>query len=149
LVDCATGSPYGNEGCNGGYAVRALEYIKDFGQTTNASYPYMAVNQACQNSTGVYRTYGVSELAGCSEIDYEIQRRPMAVRVDASNWKSYASGIFNSCGTSLNHAVFLIGSSEEAWTIKNSWSAAWGEQGYIRLAKGNTCGVCTGPSFPI
>jgi len=24
LVDCATGSPYNNEGCNGGYAVRAL-----------------------------------------------------------------------------------------------------------------------------
>jgi C1A family cysteine protease len=149
LVDCSTGSPYGNEGCNGGYGVRALEYIKDFGQTTNASYPYKAANQACQNNTGVYRTYGVSELAGCSEIDYEIQRRPMAVRVDASNWKSYASGVFNSCATNLNHAVFLVGSSDEAWTIKNSWSPAWGEQGFIRLAKGNTCGVCTGPSFPI
>lgn len=34
LVDCAGISPYENNGCNGGYAVRALEYIKDFGQAT-------------------------------------------------------------------------------------------------------------------
>ena len=34
LVDCSTASPYGNAGCNGGFGVRALEYIKDFGQTT-------------------------------------------------------------------------------------------------------------------
>lgn len=149
LVDCSTGSPYENQGCNGGYAVRALEYIKDFGQTTNSSYPYKAANGQCQNPKGAYRPYGVAELAGCAEIEYELQKTPMAVRVDASNWKSYASGIFNTCGTSINHAVFMVGSSEEAWTIKNSWSAGWGEQGYIRLAKGNTCAVCQGPSFVI
>ena len=95
LVDCAHDSPYDNQGCNGGYAARALEYIKDFGQTTNASYPYTAVTGTCKTKTGVYRTFGVSQVAGCSEIEVEIQRRPLAVRVDASNWKSYASGIFN------------------------------------------------------
>jgi len=78
-----------------------------------------------------------------------IHRRPMAVRVDATNWHAYASGIFDNCDTNINHAVFLVGSSDQAWTIKNSWSAAWGEQGYIRLKKGNTCAVCAGPSFPI
>lgn len=149
LVDCAHDSPYENNGCNGGYAARALEYIKDFGQTTNASYPYQAVTGSCKTKTGVYRTYGVSQVAGCSEIEIEIQRRPLAVRVDASNWKSYASGIFNNCGNDINHAVFMVGSSEESWIIKNSWSTSWGEQGYIRLAKGNTCSVCQGPSFPI
>lgn len=82
-------------------------------------------------------------------MDEIIQRRPMAVRVDASNWHSYASGVFDNCGTNLNHAVFLIGSSSEAWTIKNSWTPSWGEDGFIRLKKGNTCGVCTGPSFPL
>lgn len=73
----------------------------------------------------------------------------MAVRVDATNWHTYSTGIFSNCSTNLNHAVFLVGSSSEYWTIKNSWSTQWGEQGYIRLQKGNTCGVCTGPSFPI
>jgi cathepsin L len=60
LVDCATAEPYGNAGCNGGYGVRALEYIKDFGQTTESAYPYKAVNQQCQTPTGAFRTYGVA-----------------------------------------------------------------------------------------
>ena len=77
-----------------------------------------------------------------------IQETPMAVRVDASNWHYYQSGIFDNCAEGLNHAVFMVGSSDTAWTIKNSWGPAWGENGYIRLKKGNTCGVCFGPSFP-
>lgn len=149
LVDCSTGEPYGNNGCNGGYAVRALEYIKDHGQTINASYPYQAVNQNCRVATGNFRPFGVAEVAGCSEIEVVLKERPVAVRVDATNWKTYASGIFNNCDKKINHAVFLVGSNDEAWTIKNSWSPSWGEQGYIRLAKGDTCAVCQGPSFLI
>lgn len=73
----------------------------------------------------------------------------MAVRVDATNWKTYASGVFDNCDKKLNHGVFLVGSNDKEWTIKNSWGVTWGESGFIRLAKGNTCGVCIGPSFPI
>ena len=65
LVDCATAAPYSNHGCNGGYAVRALEYVKDFGQTTEDAYPYKAVNQECGNSTGSFRIFGVAEIIGC------------------------------------------------------------------------------------
>ena len=109
----------------------------------------MAVNQPCKTPSGSYRIFGVGEITGCEEIETAIKRRPLAVRVDASNWHSYASGIFDNCETRLNHAVFMIGSSEDSWTIKNSWSPSWGENGFIRLKKGNTCGVCFGPSFPI
>jgi C1A family cysteine protease len=149
LVDCSTGSPYENHGCNGGYGVRALEYIKDNGQTTQAEYPYTAKNGDCKAPTGSYRPFGVAEGHGCDEIEEIIARRPMAVRVDASNWSPYRSGIFSNCAKNINHAVFLVGSSETAWTIKNSWGPAWGENGFIRIAKGDTCAVCQGPSFAI
>ena len=68
IVDCATQGPYDNHGCNGGYASRALGYIKDHGQTTESKYPYKAVNQDCQVDSGEFKTFGVAEISGCSSI---------------------------------------------------------------------------------
>ncbi len=62
--------------------------------------------------------------------------------VDAGGWSHYVSGIFSNCGTNLNHAVLLVGVVNGAWKIKNSWGTGWGERGFIRLASGNTCGIC-------
>jgi hypothetical protein len=31
--------------------------------------------------------------------------------------------------------------TDEYILIKNSWTAEWGESGYIKLKLGNTCGV--------
>ena len=44
----------------------------------------------------------------------------------------------------INHAVVLMGYEEDGdyWILKNSWGTGWGESGYIRLASGNTCGLC-------
>jgi len=69
---------------------------------------------------------------------------PIAVSVDASNWHSYSSGIFNGCNQTnpdINHAVVLVGygtdytSGQDYWLVRNSWSASWGESGYIRLLR--------------
>ena len=84
------------------------------------------MNQNCTTPTGKFHIFGVSQIVGCSEIETVIHRTPMAVRVDATNWHSYSSGIFDNCDTKLNHAVFLVGSSEDSWTIKNSWDSTWG-----------------------
>lgn len=73
----------------------------------------------------------------------QITSSPLSVTVDASNWSSYKSGVLANCGTSINHAVLLVGVINGAWKIKNSWGTSWGEQGFIRLAAGNTCGVCS------
>ena len=115
-----------------------------------ADYPYKAVTQpTCQTQGGSYRIFGLAEAHGCEEIEQLIVRRPVAVRVDASNWHLYKTGVFNNCDTKINHAVFMVGATADYWIIKNSWGTTWGESGYIRLAKGDTCAVCQGPSFPI
>ena len=48
----------------------------------------------------------------------------------------------------LDHCVQLTGwgvdskTNQQFWSVRNSWSAQWGEQGFIRLLYGqNTCGV--------
>jgi C1A family cysteine protease len=149
LVDCS--GAFGNAGCNGGLASNALKWIKANGQTVQSDYPYTARQAACSISSGDYHISDVNYVSSgsCSDLEDKLTRRPMAVRVDASNWSVYRSGIFSNCDIHINHSVFLVGSSDEAWTIKNSWGTTWGEQGFIRLAKGNTCNVCYGPSFPV
>ena len=68
--------------------------------------------------------------------------RPVSATVDASNWQNYKSGIFGNCVSLLNHAVLVVGVVGYAWKVKNSWGTSWGENGYIRLSGGNTCGIC-------
>jgi cathepsin L len=69
---------------------------------------------------------------------------PIAIAVDASNWHSYESGIFNGCNQEnpdINHGVVLVGYGEEDgkkyWIVRNSWSPNFGEKGYIRVARSN------------
>lgn len=68
--------------------------------------------------------------------------------MDASNWSAYRSGIFNNCATNTNHAVLLVGVLDNGvWKVKNSWGSTWGEQGFIKLSAGNTCGICKYDSY--
>jgi cathepsin L len=68
---------------------------------------------------------------------------PIAVSVDASDWSSYEGGIFDGCNSvqpDINHAVTLVGYGEcevhgKYWLIRNSWSPAWGESGYMKLRR--------------
>lgn len=71
---------------------------------------------------------------------------PLAVNIDASTWHAYTSGVYNGCGdanaaSDINHVVVLVGygvdeaTNQKYWLVRNSWSASFGEQGYIRLLR--------------
>jgi len=86
--------------------------------------------------------------------------RPMTVAVEADQavWQSYKSGIVTSnCGTTLNHAVNIVGynttTTPDYWIVRNSWGTTWGEKGYIRIvaSAGNTAGngVCGINMYPM
>ena len=83
------------------------------------------------------------------------------VEADQAVFQQYRGGIFDSaaCGTRLDHAVLVVGygtdqaTGKEYWIMKNSWSAGWGEDGYMRLAiqEGTgpgVCGIQTTPVWP-
>lgn len=76
---------------------------------------------------------------------------PIAISVDASEWHSYNGGVFNGCNQvnpDVNHVTVLVGygseNGQDYWLVRNSWSASWGEAGYIKLLRtadeGNNCG---------
>lgn len=61
---------------------------------------------------------------------------PIAISVDASTWHAYDGGIYNGCNqttSDIDHAVVLVGYGPGYWLVRNSWSASWGEAGYIKL----------------
>jgi cathepsin L len=72
---------------------------------------------------------------------------PVAVTVFAIPFLNYESGVFNSpacaggnnASISLDHGVQAAGYGFDAdsglnyWLVRNSWSTAWGESGYIRM----------------
>ena len=104
--------------------------------------------QTCQDKKCAFTISGYQLVKDCNSLKEMIKKQPIAVAIDASNWSSYRSGIFNNCKTSINHMVLLTALADEYWKLRNSWGATWGEQGYIRLAPGNTCGICGYGSYP-
>jgi len=146
LVDCS--GTYGNNACQGGLMDYAFKFVKDHGITTEGAYPYKAVKGTCTTNSGAFKISGYTDVSGCTNLANAITGRPVAVAVDATNWSSYGGGVFSNCKTSLNHGVLLVGITDAYWWVKNSWSGSWGESGFIRLARGNTCGICNQPSYP-
>jgi len=159
-----------NYGCMGGWPIDAMTYVQEAGGLASSSdYPYQGwwgVN--CRDEPIVEGTapsnvqYGslCNSYWDCSNQDEEDLAAkvetygPMVVCVNASPWQYYTGGVLSAdvCNADgngrsvLNHAVVLTGydisSKESYWTLKNSWSTSWGEDGYIHLEYGeNTCGV--------
>ncbi len=60
----------------------------------------------------------------------------------------YSSGIFENKTIikEFDMVVTIVGYTPEYWLVKNSWGNRWGENGYVRLAMGNTLGICNSAS---
>ena len=80
-----------------------------------------------------------------------VRTTPVSVCVDASLWDDYTGGVLKASACSANyldldHCVQVVGfdstGPEPYWIVRNSWSTAWGESGFIRLQfDANTCGL--------
>ena len=160
LVSCASLS-YGNHGCSGGWQYNAFKYWEDYNAETEEAYPY---------STGTYLGYKVSchydassttdvsvsaydfvTPKSVSQLKAALAQAPVAVVIEASHvFQYYKSGILDdaSCGTTLDHAVLLVGwgyddgLQKDFWLVKNSWNTTWGDNGYIRIAIVDGDGIC-------
>lgn len=157
----------GTGGCNGATSEIAFDYVAGMSgilEEYQLGYSaYSGSNSACgfdsADATPVATIEGYIQLP---ENNYTMlmnaiaKEGPIAVSVDASNWHSYSSGIFNGCNQEqpdINHAVTLVGYGEENgqkyWTVRNSWSPSYGELGYIRVlrddADESNCGTDVTP----
>ena len=124
LMDCS--SYYGNQGCHGGNMENALKYVLANGITPQSTYPYKGVQGQCLYNQGSFRISNYGVVRGCPSLINMLLQKPISVSVDATNWHPYKGGIFNGCGTNLNHGVLLVGIKNDSWKVKNSWGFNWG-----------------------
>lgn len=137
--------------CSGGYVNSALNYTAQVGLATGATYPYTATAGVCKSFTPVIRNAGVGLVTNCTQLYNVLQNSTVAVMVEANGYfQQYSSGVFSNCGTTVNHGLLLVGvATNSYWYVKNEWATTWGEYGYIRLAWGNTCGICQQGAYPV
>jgi C1A family cysteine protease len=152
-------------GCNGGnYGIVFSRYSPKNPSYGESAWPYTATNGTCSPPSG--STTGISMSGGTAVTTNSktammaaLEQQPVSVSIEAdkSVFQSYQSGVFSSsqCGTSLDHAVLLVGystgtSEGDYFILKNSWGTSWGDAGYMKLgmeANGTDgyCGVYMNP----
>ncbi|GAB9467856.1 Papain-like cysteine protease c1 [Globisporangium polare] len=160
LVDCDNN---GDMGCNGGLMDHAFAWIEDNeGICSEDEYEYKAKQSTCQTCKEIVKVTGFQDVNPNDEhaLQVAVAQQPVAVAIEADQraFQFYSSGVFNlTCGTQLDHGVLAVGYGEENgqkfWRVKNSWGGSWGEQGFIRLARGlnggaGQCGIAMAPSYP-
>merc|ERR1719231_506278 len=141
----------------------AFEWIKENGICSESSYPYTSgsgTRGTCKKScSSVVTVTGHTEVPSEDEdaLKQAVSQQPVSVAIEAdkSVFQLYKGGVLDNpaCGTQLDHGVLIVGygtdGGKDYWKVKNSWGPAWGEEGYIRLARGkNMCGIAQQPSYP-
>ncbi|EAY13303.1 Clan CA, family C1, cathepsin L-like cysteine peptidase [Trichomonas vaginalis G3] len=164
LVDCVKKC----HGCNGGEMYMSYDYViqNQKGKfMLETDYPYTARDGVCKfdasKAVSQISRYEWADLGNEDDLARKISSiGPASVGIDASlaSFHLYSGGIYedSACSMwSLDHGVGVVGYGSESgknyWIVRNSWGSAWGEKGYIRIAKDkeNMCGIATEAIFPI
>lgn len=166
LVSCAPNPEQcgGVGGCQGSVPELAFDYVKANGMASEWSIPYTAHGGGCAGNPGSDPTcpcaYNSSAAARMKTVSLDGYVKlpandqaavmaalatigPLAVNVQANTWSSYESGVFPSskCGkptADIDHVVQLVGYTPQAWIVRNSWTALWGDRGFIMLERGSS-----------
>jgi hypothetical protein len=142
------------ENCNGWYPNQAIQSVQDRGVTDEAHFPYASAFSggaphctiASNRNQNLYR-FNQSNwfIFDGYRKDYLTHTGPMTACLTVyDDFFSYGGGVYHHVngGRAGGHCVLVVGFSQSqgCWICKNSWGAAWGEQGFFRIAY-HECGI--------
>uniref|UniRef100_A0A7N0TK37 Uncharacterized protein n=1 Tax=Kalanchoe fedtschenkoi TaxID=63787 RepID=A0A7N0TK37_KALFE len=158
----------GKGGCNGGWVQEVYDYVKHNSLTTEANYPTQPGAQTCdlakkagKRDARVTDYVNLPSYISDEELMKAVVQRPVAVGIDvrSPDIGAYKSGVFTgNCDFNHNHVMVIVGYGEsdglKYWILRNSWSAGWGDGGYIKIQRGTgrqegLCGINMTPSYPV
>ncbi|GAB2231366.1 hypothetical protein Droror1_Dr00010372 [Drosera rotundifolia] len=166
LVDCDRNGPtFPDNGCNGGYAAGAYDWIiRNGGVANESAYPYAGSELGrCYNGRPAVTIKTFLWVANNNEtvMQRAVAYQPIAINLESKSFgfRFYSGGVFTGpCGTKTDHVVAAVGygttsQGDPYWLIKNSWGTKWGEDGYMRILRNvadprGLCGLATYPVFP-
>jgi C1A family cysteine protease len=137
VSDCMSGS------CTGGWHNRALKYTRDTGTVDEACLPYTSQRCLDANDTCVATCDCGSECSdpcSCSSKCGDWSTRlwhiekydKVSNKVDKIKEALICHGPLAVATDNWNHAIVLVAYNDTSgnWTIRNSWGAGWGDNGY-------------------
>merc|ERR1712151_1410424 len=158
-----------DNGCDGGRIPFAWDYLVNTGVVTDTCWPYVSGSDGTvpkctdecvdREEFTKYKAQSRYAINGPKHMAKEIvQHGPISVSfVVYRSFTSYKSGIYSKLRMETDglggHAVKMVGygvqDGTEYWILANSWSAAWGEEGFFRIKRGiDECTVETrGPPY--
>lgn len=113
----------------------AFKYIMANGITLDSIYPYTRSTSTCRYNRATMQSFSISNskiiFNDCSALQTLIKNKTSTVVISADmSFIFYSQGILNTCGTTINHAIQIIGfykDSQQSYYIgKNSWGTSWG-----------------------
>jgi C1A family cysteine protease len=147
-------SCYRNGKCNGDDNTTVLDWAKTHGLPLTAEYgPYKGAPGKClyKPKMPLYKIddWGFADGNGGSGVTptpdiksaiFQYGAVGCAVAADDA-FQAYTGGVFQSTESDPNqidHDVMLVGwnDTDGAWILRNTWTTAWGEAGYMRIAYG-------------
>jgi len=179
MVDCTwtngTGDSGSNSGCDGGDSdIGALEIVRKYDgviPTALAYGSYLSANGYCKDTRNMQvgaKVTGWVDTKTRNDTDVMnalVANGPLSIGIQVpAEMLYYDRGVLNvaSCKadeSQIDHAVSLVGygtvqgvlgqPDQDYWLVRNSWSTYWGDQGYIKIARGaQDCCVACQAGYP-